>query len=247
VRSDRLPVAAALVLLAVAVAASFLLPATQTQRGGEPAVSAFLEAWQRKLQGTYLVDSTFTRVAPGEAPFTSTTRLVQRPPDRLLSGLGAVQGRLEGKIVRCGSDASGVGRCFRSADDAPPYDQDVAAEVDALAAYVRGTRPPYAVVDFLNGCFRLDLRIRLPEPTYGTHALFCFDPATGAPSRTVIERPEVKETTTADRIAAAVSDADLEVPEDRGAPVTLPGATSTTSTTTTTSSASPSTGPAPSS
>ena len=229
-RSDRLPVVAALALLAFAVVASFLLPATQTKRGGDRAATAFLDAWKRKLEGTYLVDSTFTRSAPEQAAFTSSTRLVQRPPDRLLSGLGAVEGRLDGKIVRCGSDASGAGRCFRSAEDAAPYDEEVADEIDALAAYVRGERPPYAVVDFLDGCFRLDLLIRLPDPTYGSHALFCFDVDTGAPSRTVIERPAITETTTADRITALVTDADLEVPDDRGAPVTLPGATSTTST-----------------
>jgi hypothetical protein len=236
VRSDRLPVVAALVLLAVAVAASFLLPATETQRGGDRAASSFLAAWKRKLEGTYLIESTFTRAAPGQPSFTSTTQLVQRPPDRLISGLGAVDGRLGGKILRCGTDASGAGRCFRSADDAPPYDQAVADEVDALSRYVLGDRPPYAVVDFLQGCFRLDLRIQLPDPTYGAHALFCFDPTTGAPSRTVIERPEVIETTTADRITALVTDADLQIPEDRGTVVTLPGSTSTTSATTTPSS-----------
>jgi hypothetical protein len=230
VRSDRLPVAAALVLLAAAVVASFLLPATETQRGGDRAASAFLDAWTRKLEGTYLVESTFTRAAPGASPFTSTTRLVQRPPDRLISGLGAVEGRLGGKIVRCGTDASGAGRCFRSEEDAPPYDQAVADEVDALSRYVLGVRPPYTVVDFLQGCFRLDLRIQLPDPTYGEHALFCFDPTTGAPSRTVIERPEVVETTTADRITALVTDPDLEVPDQRGTVVTVPSATSTTTT-----------------
>jgi hypothetical protein len=235
VRSDRLPVAAALVLLALAIAGSVLLPATETQRGGDRAARSFLDAWTRKLEGTYLVESTFTRAAPGQSPFTSTTRLVQRPPDRLISGLGAVEGRLGGKIVRCGTDATGAGRCFQSADDAPPYDEAVADEVDALGRYVRGDRPPYAVVDFLDGCFRLDLRIQLPDPTYGSHALFCFDKTTGAPSRTIIERPEVVETTTADRITALVTDPDLQIPEDRGTVVTLPGATSTTSTTSTTS------------
>ena len=235
-RSDRLPVAAALLLLALAVGASFLLPATETQRTGDRAASSFLDAWRRMLGGTYVVQSSFTRAAPGQTSFVSTRHLVQRPPDRLLSGLGAVEGRLQGKVVRCGTDADGNGRCFRSADDAPPYDQAVDDEVDALAAYVRGDRPPYAVVDFLDGCFRLDLRVQLPSPTYGAHALFCFDGATGAPARTVIDRTDVIETTVADSITPVVTDADLEVPEDRGEAVTFPGATSTTTSTTTTTS-----------
>jgi hypothetical protein len=46
----------------------------------------------------------------------------------------------------------------------------------------------------------------------------------------VIERPEVVETTTADRITALVTDPDLEVPDQRGTVVTVPSATSTTTT-----------------
>jgi hypothetical protein len=234
VRSDRLPVAAALLLLVFAVGASFLVPPTETERHGDRAAADFVAAWKRKLEGTYLVESTFSRAAPGQQPLTSTTVLVQRPPDRLLSGLGAVEGRLEGMVVRCGTDATGAGRCFRSAEDAPPYEQAVADEVESLTEYVQGDRPLYAVVDFLNGCFRLDLRIQLPAPTYGNHALFCFDEATGAPARTVIERDEVVETTTATRITALVTDPDLQVPDERGSAITLPGATTTTTSTTST-------------
>jgi hypothetical protein len=236
VRSDRLPVAAALLFLAFAVGASVLLPATETQHGGDRAARSFLGAWQRKLEGTYLVESSFTRAAPGNAAFESSTRLVQRPPDRLISGLGSVEGRLQGKVVRCGTDSSGLGRCFRSADDAPPYDEAVASEVDGLGSYVLGERPLYAVVDFLDGCFRLDLAVQLPVPTYGAQALFCFDEATGAPSRTVIDRTDAIETTAAVRISGDVTDADLQVPDDRGTVVTLPGTPSPTSTTVATSS-----------
>jgi hypothetical protein len=232
VRSDRLPVAAALVMLGFAVVGSFVLPATETQRGGDDAAHAFLSSWRRMLTGTYVVESSFGRGAPGASTFSSATRLVQRPPDRLLSGRGAVDGRLNGKVVRCGTDADGVGRCFEGAGEAPAFDQAVNDEVDALSSYVLGDRPAYAVVDFLDGCYRLDLRVQIPAPYYGNHALFCFDPATGAASRTVIDRGDVVEMTVADFITPVVTDADLVVPEDRGETEVLPGATSTTTSTT---------------
>jgi hypothetical protein len=54
----------------------------------------------------------------------------------------------------------------------------------------------------------------------------------------VIDRTDAIETTAAVRISGDVTDADLQVPDDRGTVVTLPGtpSTSTTSTTVSTSS-----------
>jgi hypothetical protein len=227
-------------MLGFAIVGAFALPATETQRGGEDAATAFLSSWRRMLTGTYVVESSFGRGPAGGSTFASSTRLVQRPPDRLLSGLGAVDGRLNGKVVRCGTDADGVGRCFEGAGEAPAFDQAVDDEVEALSRLVVGERPAYAVVDFLDDCYRLDLRVQVPAPPYGNHALFCFDPETGAASRTVIDRGDVVETTIADRIVATVTDADLVIPEDRGETAIAPGATSTTTSPTTTSSLGPS-------
>src|SRR3954452_5389512 len=125
-------------MLGLALVGSFVLPETETQRGGDDAAKAFLRSWRRMLTGTYVVESSFGRGAPGQSTFSSSSRLVQRPPDRLLSGLGAVDGRLNGKVVRCGTDAHGVGRCFQGAGDAPPFDRAVEDELDALSTYVRG-------------------------------------------------------------------------------------------------------------
>jgi hypothetical protein len=52
----------------------------------------------------------------------------------------------------------------------------------------------------------------------------------------VIDRTDAIETTAAVRISGDVTDADLQVPDDRGTVVTLPGTPSPTSTTVSTSS-----------
>ena len=127
-------------------------------------------------------------------------------------GSGAVDARLDGRVLRCGTDPDGQHRCF-SGPPARPYDDEVAAEMDRLGSYVSGERPLYRVEAAGAGCFVLELALALPSPPYGERATFCFDAATGARTRTVIERPEATDTTEVMSYAAAVTDADFTVPE----------------------------------
>ena len=53
----------------------------------------------------------------------------------------------------------------------------------------------------------------MPSPPYGDRATLCFDAATGARTRTVIERPEATDTTELVAVRAAVTDADFTVPD----------------------------------
>lgn len=215
----RLPVAVALSFLLFAVAAAFIVGSPERSVRGESSAWSFLAAWQRKLEGTYVLDATFTRRITGSSasPLVAPLRIAQRPPARLVVGLGNVSGRTADAVIRCPADPAGNGRCFTAAS-APPYSQEVADELATLRSYLDGPSPLYLVVDFRDGCWRLDLARALPSPPYGDHALFCFDRRTGAPLLTVLERKEATDETRAQSVRATVTDADLSPPADRGRP-----------------------------
>lgn len=237
-----MPAALALLALVAAAVAAFALGGPPRSLRGDAAATSFLEAWQRKLEGTYVVDATFTRTVPNGSKLQVGTRVVQRPPSRLVVGLGNVSGRIDDKIVRCPAEPSGTSTCF-TVPGAPPYDQEVAVEVDALRDYVSGSRPLYRVVGFRDGCYRLDIALAFPSPPYGKHALFCFDGATGAASLTVIEWGDITERTTAAAIRPQVTDQDLVIPADRGPLVAEQGSNLPTTTTVPTVPSSPTTAP----
>lgn len=232
-RQPRVPVRLALVALAalaVAVVVWVRVRGDDQPARGPAAAARFVDAWEAKLRGTYVTELAFSRTKPDGSALKESTRLVQRPPDRLTVGLGAIEGRLNGKIVRCGTDAAGKGACSATAD-AKPYDDDVGSEMDTLRSYVAGDRPLYAVVDLGKGCYRLELALQLPAPPYGQQALFCFDKATGAQTLAVIEHPDIgiTERTEATAVRGSVTDDDLKLTDDRGAPVVANGVTTTTS------------------
>lgn len=216
---------AALVLLA-GIVASFVMGTPPRSVRGEPAARNFLDVWRRSREATYVVRSDFVRTLPDGNKLRSTTTTVQRPPDdRLVIGLGAVSGRVGGRIVRC-APASGPGGPCVIGDRAIDYGREVDNEIDGLASYVLGSRPLYQVVDFGQSgdrCFRLDLALGLPSPPYGDHALFCFDRDTGAPSLIEIRRPEAVDRTVARQIRTVVTDADVRIPDDRGPTVDVGG------------------------
>jgi hypothetical protein len=224
----------ALAALLFAVVAAFVIGTPARSLRGEPAATTFLVAWKHKLEGSYVVDATFARKISGSdaSALIEPLRIAQRPPLRLVVGLGNVSGRTADAVILCPGEPSGTARCF-AAPSAPPYDQEVADELATMQTYVSGPSPLYRVTDFLDGCWRLDLAIALPSPLYGQHALFCFDAATGAPKLTVVERPEATEETRTAAIRSTVSDDDLKPPADRGALVAEHGVPTTTTPTTT--------------
>lgn len=219
-----LPVGVALVVLAVGMVASVALGSPPRSARGAPAARQFLDAWRRSRSGSFVVDATFSRTLPDGQVLRSEVRTVQDPPDtRLVSGLGSVSGRLAGGVVGCPATAA-LTPCV-TGPSAAPYASEVDADIAELARQLEGDAPAYRVVAFTDTsdpCFRLDLARRIPSPPYGDHALFCFDRDTGAPSLTQIERPEAIDRTEATRIRA-ITPADLQIPVDRGAPVTVPG------------------------
>jgi hypothetical protein len=219
------PVVVALAVLVAGMVAAFVIGSPAGTTRGEPAARAFLAAWERSRLATFVVRSDFVRTLPDGNQLKSNTTTVQRPPDdRLVTGLGSVSGRLNGKIVGCAAGANGGGCVVGAA--APDYQEQVDAELRVLETYVSGDRPLYQVVDFgdaPNQCFRLDLAVELPSPPYGDHALFCFDRATAAPVLTEVQRPEATDVTVAREIRTEIRPEDLEIPVDRGAAVGLPG------------------------
>ena len=190
-------------------------PATTSDASRPTDVDAFAEAWQRSRTGTWFVRMAFTRRTAASGRLDDELRVAQRPPDRLTVGpLGAVAGRIGDRTVNCGTGASGV---FRCAADQPalPYADEVRREVATLRTYFAGSSPLYTV-SHAGGCFTLRLRHRYPSPPYGERARFCFDGATGAPTRREIHRREGSDVQRAVEVRAEVSAADLRLPVGPG-------------------------------
>lgn len=235
--SGRGPVAVALAGLVAACVVSFAIGTPPRSPRGEPAARAFLATWRESRTATFVVEHRFTRTLPDGDRLEQSSRVVQRPPDdRLLIGFGTASGRVDGRVVRCAGAPGSGPRCLTSVV-ATPYDEEVQAELDALAGTILGDQAAYRVIELSDGperCFRLDLAIALPSPPYGDHALFCFDRANHAPVLTVVERPEAIDRTEAVTVRTTVFDADLAVTGDLGQVLGAPGPTTTTTTATTT-------------
>jgi hypothetical protein len=213
------------VVLAAAVLTVVLAVVLPGDDDGDPvadAADALVAAFERSRTATFVVEQTFTRTAPGGASISYGRRLVQRPPeDRFLVGGGTGEGRLGGRVLRCATlvGRDGGGSCTRG-PEAGPYAAEVAAEVAALRALLEGAPPPYEVEALEDpGCFGLTITAPVPSAPYGDEAVFCFDAATGAPTRVEVHRPEAVDVVEAVEIRAEVTDADLD-PGDLG---DLPG------------------------
>jgi hypothetical protein len=179
--------------------------------GGAVAVDGLLAAVERAAGGTFVVRSRFERRLAGGGRLTADVVLAQRPPDRLVRQAGTVSGRVGGRLVAC---TRFDGRAVPCADAGParPWPDDVAAEVAAVGRLVAGPSSRYAVtMAGAGGCFDLRLRVWEPAAPYGTAARLCFDPATGAPTRTEVTRPEGRDVTVAVAVEDPV-DADFAVP-----------------------------------
>jgi hypothetical protein len=212
------PVLLAAALVVAVVVAVVPGPAGDDPGAGPDAAGAFLADYQRSRLATFVVEQRFTRTLADGRSLDEATRIVQRPPDdRLVLGLGSVSGRRDGRVVACTTDpgadpATAAPRCT-TGPPAEPYDAEVAAEVDALRAYLAGDRPLYEVTATDAGCYELALaRPDFPSPPYGTAATFCFDPATGAPRLVEIRRDGSADRTEATAIRTVVRPSDLVLP-----------------------------------
>jgi hypothetical protein len=170
---------------------------------------AFLATWERSREGTWFVEARFERFKDGRRVLSTTLRIGQRPPDRLREGLGTIQAVRGGRRLACAPDAAAAVRC-RDGGPAAPYRDEVRAELAVLRTYVVGPGRLYAVVAEPGTCFELRLRGGYLTPPYGQRARFCFDPATGAPIRSEINRLEATDRTVATAVRRRVTDADLD-------------------------------------
>lgn len=192
------------------------VPTTTAIAPSSPAdIGAFLAAERRLLAGTWVVHEQFDRVAASGRQLVSDLRLAQRPPDTLKEGPSSADGRRNGRIISCAAGPTGALVC-KDGGPAPPFADQVNSEVDTLRSYLVATLPLYRVEAAAGAgpgqCWRLLLAApAYPSPPYGTRAVFCFDPATGAPSYSQIVRPEATDTTRTLASTATVTDADLTV------------------------------------
>ena len=179
------------------------------------AATTFLQAWARSRSATFRTVSSFTRVSnTTDAELTDRVIVAQRPPDRLtIDGDGAL-GLVDGRRLAC------VYRRHRLAcEDAAAgrtLEDETAQQLETLSGYTTGDDPLYAVTvldpePVIGDCF--ELRLTMPDlvaPPLGTLTRYCFDPETGAPSLTQVERVEADDETRVVGMSAEVTDADLD-------------------------------------
>jgi hypothetical protein len=178
--------------------------------GRESAAAArrFIEAWRRSRTTSWVVDARFERVTAARRRLAAQVHMAQRPPDRLVTGLGAVDGRRGDRRLACAPDAEGVLRC-REGPRVRPYDAEVDIEIRTLRSYVLGPGAFYAVREE-GACFRLRLSRQLLSPPYGQRSRFCFDRATGAPVRSEVLRKEARDETVAVTVRGTPTEDDLD-------------------------------------
>lgn len=201
-------------VLAMLLAASGRLdePEEEPFETDPEAAADFLEAWQRGRFETFVVTARFTRSVEGRSGLASASVLVQDPPTRILRQMGSVSGRVGDREIACTTPPAGGLQCLPGRR-VPSYDEEVLDEIAALRRYVEGRgRPLYFVDRTEDGCFRLRLAVRVPAPPLGETARYCFDAATGAPTRTEIIRREGRDLTEAVDIRTEITDQDLRLP-----------------------------------
>ena len=176
---------------------------------------AFLEAWARGRAATFRSTSTFTRVSNTTgAELTDRVIVAQRPPDRLTIDRDGASGLVDGRRLAC------VYRRRRLVcEDAAAgrtLEDETAQQLETLEGYTTGDDPLYAVTaldpqPLLGDCF--ELRLTAPDlvaPPLGTLSRYCFDPETGAPTLTQVERVEADDETRVVQLSEEVTDADLD-------------------------------------
>lgn len=177
------------------------------------ASAAFVEAWERSRNGTYVVRSDFHRRTSSGRELDSEVLLVQRPPDYLLHQFGSVEGRLDGRVVGCSPDPDGQTVCRPTGERSETsHEEMVAREVANFEQYFsEGDHPLYRVTEVDDDCYELHLTRLLPSAPYGDEARFCFDDESGAVTLVRIQRPEGTDVTEAVDIRTDLTEADFRL------------------------------------
>jgi hypothetical protein len=173
------------------------------------AARAFVDRWRASRLGTWVVEAEFVRVMTDGRRLATDVHMAQRPPDRLVTGLGTVDRRKGADRLACSADADGVSTC-RSDSNARPFAAEVEDDIDLLRGYVLGPKAFYGVRVDGADCFVLRLRRAVLTPPYGQRARFCFDPATNAPVWAEVRRKEATDRTVAVEVRSAPTDVDLD-------------------------------------
>jgi hypothetical protein len=193
------------------------LPATSTQLSGDQSLPpehranaiAFMQAWELFRNATFVAQLRFERTVAGkDGSLVSDGTLVQRPPQRVVTGFGDQSSLFGDGAQTCELGADGTEVCA-APRTSEPYDVSVARELSTLSQYFSGDTPLYRVDAPSPGCFRLFLYRSMALAPYGDAAQFCFDAATGA--MTLFEKTTDggRDRVTATNVSAAVTDADF--------------------------------------
>jgi hypothetical protein len=186
-------------------------------RGQDPRqAAAFVAAWQRSLDATFVRTATFERRSRATgAVITSDDVLAQRPPRRLHRQLGGVQGRDDRRPIVChvpvGEATGAPETCALGAPSLPTYEADAQRTIEALRTQVQGPDPVYAVRDVGGGCYELAQQRVEPRASFGQRARFCFDEETSAPTNSRVEYPGgIVEVLAVTALHGTVDEGDLE-------------------------------------
>jgi hypothetical protein len=233
VRAPRPPLLAAGAGLLVGLVAAAVLVAGGSLDGRltpvpvPDASEAFVQAYQRSLEGTYAVEADYSRKLTDGRTLRARAFVAQRPPDSIRRQFGGISGVVAGRTVACSTDLG----TFHCGPSAPAPDPAVTKQraVDAMRSYFAAPALYRATADGPD-CFELTQARPAVTLPYGSEARFCFDPGTGAIRILRQQLEGATDTFEATLVRSEVTVADFDLgPDDAfGAPDDSPGATTTT-------------------
>ncbi len=176
------------------------------------AADLLVDAWRRNRLGTWYVEGRFVRAVTGtDGGLDRLVRTAQRPPLRLDVQGSSAQRWDDDEFETC--VAGPDGRQCATSTTGRTLLEVAEAEVGGLAKLVEGPDPPYSVT-VAGGCFEMSRRD--PHPAfdqYGDHSRLCFDTLTAALTSSDVDRGPAHDSFKASVVRAAVTDADLELPD----------------------------------
>lgn len=166
---------------------------------------AFLAAWQRYRQATFVTELTLDRRLNDGQTLSTTRIMVQQPPRRVVRQLNSVSTLGDAGEVSCDKVED---QTVCTPGNGQTYDASVQSELVAWATAFAGSAPAYFIDVAEPGCYELNLARALAAPPYGAFARFCFDDATGALRARQVVRETGTDTEQATRISVTITDAD---------------------------------------